>query len=135
MKIVADTATLFAPAESEAQGMTIVPVCVTIAGKTYRDYTDITSETFLEKIEAGGIPASSQPAIGDLLDVFESSDEEMLVLTVGDGLSGGYQTALSARSCVAEHERIHVLNSGTLAGPLRYLARMRRREENKVSWI
>ena len=26
MKIIADTATLFAPAEGEAQGMTIVPV-------------------------------------------------------------------------------------------------------------
>ena len=83
MKIIADTATLFAPAEGEAQGMTIVPVCVSIDGKTYQDYAEITSEAFLEKITAGGIPASSQPAIGDLLDVFEGSDEEMLVLTVG----------------------------------------------------
>lgn len=122
MKIIADTATLFAPAEGEAQGMTIVPVCVSIDGKTYQDYAEITSEAFLEKIAAGGIPASSQPAIGDLLDVFEGSDEEMLVLTVGDGLSGGYQTALSARNCIAGQERIHVLDSGTLAGPLRYLA-------------
>ncbi|MBR5536415.1 MAG: DegV family protein [Clostridia bacterium] len=123
MKIVADTATLFAPAEGEAQGMTIVPVCVTIDGKTYQDYAEITSEEFLAKIEAGGVPVSSQPAIGDLLDVFESSDEEMLVLTVGDGLSGGYQSALSARSCADDPQRIHVMDSGTLAGPLRYLAK------------
>ena len=123
MKIVADTATLFAPAEGEAQGMIIVPVCVTIDGKTYQDYTEITSEAFLEKIEVGGVPVSSQPAIGDLLDVFESADEEMLVLTVGDGLSGGYQSALSARNCVDNPERIHVMDSGTLAGPLRYLAK------------
>lgn len=122
MKIVADTATLFAPAEGDAQGMTIVPVCVAINGKTYQDYAEISSEAFLGLIADGGVPTSSQPALGDMLDVFESSSEEMLVLTVGDGLSGGYQTAMSARSCATDPERIHILNSKTLAGPLRYLA-------------
>ena len=123
MKIVADTATLLSPAEGEAQGMTIIPVCVNINNKTYKDYVDISSEEFLKLVADGGVPSSSQPAIGDILDVFESGEEEMLVLTVGDGLSGGYQTTLSARSCVDDCERIHVLNSGTLAGPLRYLAK------------
>ena len=123
MKIIADTATLFAPAEGEANGMTVIPVCVAIHDKTYRDYAEITSGEFLKLIEAGGIPSSSQPAVGDLLDVYESSEEEMLVLTVGDGLSGAYQTAMGARSCVEDQERIHVVNSKTLAGPLRYLAK------------
>jgi len=123
MKIIADTATLFAPAEGEANGMTVIPVCVTINNKTYKDYAEITSNEFLQLIEAGGTPTSSQPAIGDLLDVFESSSEEMLVLTVGDGLSGAYQSAMGARSCVENSERIHVINSKTLAGPLRYLAK------------
>ena len=34
MKIIADTATLIPPVEGEAQGMTIIPVCVSIDGKT-----------------------------------------------------------------------------------------------------
>lgn len=123
MKIITDTATLFAPSEGEAQGMTVIPVCVAINNKTYKDYAEISSDEFLKLIEAGGIPSSSQPALGDLLDVFESDDDEMLVLTVGDGLSGAYQTAMGARSCVEDCERIHVVNSKTLAGPLRYLAK------------
>ena len=123
MKIIADTATLFAPSEGEAQGMTIVPVCVTINNMTYKDYAEVSSDQFLKLIEEGGIPTSSQPALGDMLDIFESSDEEMLVLTVGDGLSGGYQTAMGARNCADDRERIHVINSKTLAGPLRYLAK------------
>ena len=123
MRIIADTATLFSPAEGAAQGMTVIPVCVNINNQTYQDYAGISSEEFLKLVADGGIPSSSQPAIGDLLEVFESSGEEMLVLTVGDGLSGGYQTTLSARSCVPDRERIHVLNSKTLAGPLRYLAK------------
>ena len=123
MKIIADTATLYSPSEGDAQGMTIIPVCVNINNKTYKDYAEISTEAFLEMVADGGIPTSSQPAIGDILDVFESSEEEMLILTVGDGLSGGYQTTLSARNCVEHRERIHVLNSKTLAGPLRYLAK------------
>ena len=119
MKIIADTATLFAPAEGEQQNITIVPVCVTINDRTYKDYAEISSEEFLQMIEAGGVPTSSQPAVGDMLDVYDSCDEEMLVLTVGDGLSGAYRTAVGAEG----KERIHVINSKTLAGPLRHLAK------------
>lgn len=123
MKIIADTATLLAPCEGARENMTIVPVTVTINDCTYRDYEDISSEDFLGLIAAGGVPTSSQPAVGDMLDVYDSCQEEMLVLTVGDGLSGGYQTAVGARNCTEGKERIHVVNSKTLAGPLRYMAR------------
>ena len=123
MKIIADTATLFAPCEGEQQNMTIVPVSVTINDRTYKDYAEISSAEFVDMIVAGGIPSSSQPAVGDMLDVYESTDEELLVLTVGDGLSGAYQTAVGARNCAEGKERIHVVNSKTLAGPLRYLAK------------
>ena len=123
MKIIADTATLFAPYEGEREHITILPVSVTINNRTYKDYAEISSEEFLQLIADGGIPTSSQPAIGDLLDVFDSADEEMLVLTVGDGLSGGYQTAVGARNCATNKERIHVVNSKSLAGPLRYMAK------------
>ena len=123
MKIIADTATLFAPSEGEAQGLTIIPIDVSINNKSYKEYADISADEFLKHIQAGGIPSTSQPALGDILDVFESGDEEMLFLTLGDGLSGAYQTALSARNCVQDPQRIHIINSKTLGGPLRYLAK------------
>ena len=123
MKIIADTAALIPPCEAEASGLTVIPVCVAIDGHTYQDYTQITTEEFLEKVRMGGIPTSSQPAIGDMLDRMDATDEEILVLTVGDGLSGGYQTALSARNLANNPERIHIMDSRTLAGPFRYLAR------------
>ena len=123
MKIIADTATLIPPADGESLGMTVIPVCVSIDDKTYKDYSEISSAEFLERIARGGVPSSSQPAVGDILDVLDSSDEEMLFLTVGDGLSGAYQTAMGARNLTENPERIHILNSGTLAGPLRYLAK------------
>lgn len=123
MRIIADTATLYSPAEGEAMGLTVVPVCVTINDRTYRDYVEITGAELLEMIEAGGVPKTSQPSVGDVLEVFEAERGEILMLTVGEGLSGAYQTALGAKNCIERNEHIHIMNSGTLAGPLRYLAR------------
>jgi len=123
MKIIADTATLISPSEGEFYGLTVVPVCVAINGYTYKDYSEISTADFLEQVRRGGIPSSSQPAIGDILDVMDSTEEELLILTVGDGLSGGYQTAMGARNLADNPDRIQVLDSKTLAGPLRYLAK------------
>ena len=122
MRIIADTATLLPPGEKTTDGLTIIPVSVAINGHTYRDYSDISSAEFLEQIQHGGIPTSSQPSFGDLLDVMEEADEDLLVLTVADGLSGGFQSALSARNLSKHPERIHILDSKSLGGPLRYLA-------------
>ena len=123
MKIIADTATLIPPCEGESHGLTVIPVSVAIQDRTYQDYSQISTADFLEKIRQGGIPSSSQPAIGDMLELMDATDEELLILTVGDGLSGGYQTALGARNLAKDPHRIHVMDSGTLAGPLRYLAK------------
>ena len=123
MKIITDTAALIPPAEGAAQGVAVIPVCVSIDGKAYQDYVQITGAEFLKFVDAGGVPTSSQPAIGDMLEVLDASEDEMLMLTLGDGLSGAYQTALTARSMTQNPERVHVVNSKTLAGPLRYLVR------------
>lgn len=121
MQIIADTATLYTPAEGKELGVTIIPVFVVIDGKSYKDLEEMSSEKFLELVEAGAVPTSSQPAIGDLIEVFEQNDEEKLVLTVGDGLSGAYQNAVGARNTMENGEKIHVMDSKSLAGPHRYL--------------
>ncbi len=121
MRIVADSSTLYSPAEGEKLGVTIIPASVIIKDESYKDFEDISSERFLDYIEAGNIATSSQPAIGDVLQVFEESDEEILFLSIGDGLSGTYQNAVGARNCVENHSHIHVVDTRTLAGPQRYL--------------
>lgn len=121
MKIVTDTASLHSPAEGKATGVTVVPACVIHGDQVYRDYEDITTERFLELTAAGVAPTTSQPAIGDLLDVFEEDTEETLALFIGDGLSGGYQNAVGAKNSIDENEHIHIIDSKTLAGAEHYL--------------
>ncbi len=123
MKIIADTAALIPPAEGSDLGITVIPVCVTVNDRTYQDYTEIDTAHFLELVKQGGIPGSSQPAVGDILDILDSTDDEMIFLTVGDGLSGAYQTTMGARNLAKNPERIHVIDSQTLGGPLHYLAK------------
>lgn len=124
MKIIADTATLLSPEEGKRLGIHIIPVSVAIGDQSYKDYIEITSEDFLDLLAKGGIPTTSQPSIGDVLEVLEDlKGEDVILLTVADGLSGAYQNAMGARNCSENPESIHVINSKTLAGPLRYLAK------------
>lgn len=121
MKIVTDSASLYSPADGKAQGFTVIPACVINNGQTYRDFEDISSEDFLHMLEKGDIPTSSQPAIGDVLEVFEDNTEEILYLSIGDGLSGTYQNAVGARNIIEKNSHIHIIDTKTLAGPQRYL--------------
>lgn len=123
MQIIADSATLYSQEEGKALGIHIVPACVVIGGKTYRDYIDMSSEEFLERIRQGAVPTSSQPAIGDVMEVFEASEGDILFFSVGDGLSGTYANAVGAKNCMEQNDHIHVFNSKTLAGPERYMVK------------
>ena len=123
MKIVTDTASLFSPSEGEKQNVAVVPTCVIHGDHVYRDYEDITTERFLEMIAAGAITSTSQPAIGELLDVFENAEEEVLALLIGDGLSGGYQNAVGAKNSIDDNEYIRVINTKTLAGAEHHLVK------------
>ena len=132
MKIVTDTASLFSPKEGRTLGVEVVPACAVIDGQIYRDFEDITSEEFLQKIEEGAVPTSSQPAVGDFMDAFEG-EEEVLFLSIGDGLSGGYQNAMGVKNTMDDGSHIHVVDTKTLAGPQHYLVEkaVRLRQEGK----
>ena len=121
MRIITDTASLFAPAENHDPGLFVVPACVIHNDQVYRDYEDITPKEYLEIIAAGATPSTSQPAIGDLIDTFESTEEETLALFIGDGLSGGYQNAVGAKNSMDESGHIRILDTKTLAGAEHYL--------------
>ncbi|MEG0274945.1 MAG: DegV family protein, partial [Longicatena sp.] len=121
MKLVSDTSALYTVQQGEEKGFTVIPLSVSIHDQHYRDLCfDIS--IFYDEIEAGHLPSSSQPPIGEVIEVYEKyADEEILHICMADGLSGTYQTALSAREQATNPERIIVLNSQTLCGPHRYL--------------
>lgn len=123
MKIISDTPCLYTPAEGRTMNLSVIPACTIIDNEVYRDLEDISAEEFLAKIADGAIPTSSQPSIGEILEVYENSQEEMLVLPIGDGLSGTYQNMVGAKNMIENNDHIHIMDTRTLAGPQHYLVR------------
>jgi DegV family protein with EDD domain len=121
MKIITDTSALYSLQEGKELGIEVIPACALVDGVVYRDYEDISSEEFLKLIEQGKVATSSQPAIGDVIDIFEGTQEDILYLTIGDGLSGTYQSAMGVRNGMDQNEHIHIIDTQTLAGAQRFL--------------
>ena len=120
MKIITDTSALYSPKEGEAKDLGVLPLSVTVNDHTYTEFVDIDSDQFLDLLKDGSVPRSSQPSIGETIDVFENIDDEMLVLTMGDGLSGTYQSTVAAMNSV-KNKIIKVIDTKTLCGPHRYV--------------
>lgn len=129
VRIVSDTSTLYSTAQAREAGFAVSPLSVTIAGKSYREFDEITSEEFVAIIRQGHMPTSSQPAIGEVEDLYNSyPGQEILNVTMALGLSGTYTGALAAADLCDHSDKITVLNTRTLCGPHRYLV------ERAVQW-
>lgn len=121
IRIITDTSALYTPQEAEAMGLGVVPLSVTINNKTYREFVEINADEYMDLINQGHVPASSQPAIGEMVEMFEKYiDDEIIVISVAVGLSGAYSSWSSAVE-ISNHPKITVINSTTLAYPQRYL--------------
>lgn len=122
VRILSDTSTLYSTAQAEAAGFSVSPLSVTIAGNSYREFDEISSEEFVAIIRQGHMPTSSQPAIGEVAGLYEKyAGEEVLNVCMADGLSGTWKSAAAAAELTDHPENITVLNSRTLCGPHRYL--------------
>lgn len=121
VQIITDSSTLYTVEEARQAGFDAVPLCVHMGEFEGRDL-QIDMEQYYARIQSGQVPQSSQPPIGDVVEVYEKYPQDDLInISMADGLSGTYQSACSARE-IAEHEgRITVFNTRTLCGPHRYM--------------
>lgn len=121
LKIITDSSTLYTVEEANKLGFESVPLNVSIGDLEGHDL-QVDMKEFYERIKKGEIPRSSQPSIGEVMDVFEKyNDSEILNISMADGLSGTYQSACGAKDMVENGERITVFNTKTLCGPHRYM--------------
>jgi len=122
VRIVADTSTMYSTSQAREAGFAVSPLSVTIAGKSYREYDEISAAEFVAIIRQGHMPTSSQPAIGAVEALYnEFKDDEIVNVAMAHGLSGTYTSACAAAELCDHSEKIHVINTRTLCGPHRYL--------------
>lgn len=129
VRIISDTSTLYSTTQAREAGFDVSRLSVTIAGKSYREFDEITSEEFVAIIRQGHMPTSSQPAIGEVEALMNRyPDDEIINVAMAAGLSGTYNSAVAAAQLCGHSNKITVVNTRTLCGPHRYLV------EQAVRW-
>jgi len=129
VRIISDTSTLYSTAQAEEAGFVVSALSVTIAGRSYREFDEISSEEFVEIIRQGHMPTSSQPAIGEVEAQYARfPGEEIINVAMAHGLSGTYNSAVAAAQMCDHPQNISVVNTRTLCGPHRYMV------EKAVQW-
>ena len=122
VRIISDTSTLYSTAAAREAGFAVSPLSVTIAGKSYREFDEISSDEFVSIIHQGHMPTSSQPAIGEVTALYEEfAGEQILNIAMAAGLSGTYMSAVAAADLCDNADDITVINTRTLCGPHRYM--------------
>lgn len=121
MKIITDTGSLMSQEQAKALDIELLPLQVAIAGKNYRDYFELASADFVQMVK-NAIPNSSQPAIGDVMEVYEKT-KNALHITMTKGLSATYDSALGILNSM-NTDNITLFNSRTLAGTQKYLVEL-----------
>ncbi len=133
VRIITDTSSMYTVSQGAEIGVTVVPLTLTIAGKSYREIEEITYSHFKQLIDEGHIPTSSQPAPAEIIEVYETATAEnpVLHITLADGLSGAYQSAVGIRETMENKEHISIFHSGTLCTPQWVMVRVAKEMADK----
>jgi DegV family protein with EDD domain len=120
MQIVTDSGVdLLLPQEQLAElNIHIVPLVVTLDGKSYREGVDIQPEEFYRLLaETDSLPVTSQPSAGDFAETYRrlaATDPEILSIHMTSGLSGTFNSAQTGASMVPE-ANITLVDTKTLS--------------------
>lgn len=97
----------------------LVPLTLTLDGKTYRSGVDIEPDDFYRLLEnTESFPTTSQPAPGDFAALYRelaTSDPEILSIHISSGLSGTLNSAKQGAAMVPE-ARVTFYDTLTLSG-------------------
>lgn len=96
----------------------LVPLLLTLDGKTYRSGEDIQPEEFYRLLEAtDSFPTTSQPSAGDFADVYRrlaGRDPDILSIHISSGLSGTLNAARAGARLVPE-ANVTLIDTKTLS--------------------
>ena len=114
MHIVTDsgTDTFLSPDQAAGLDVHIVPLVVTLDGKSYREGLDIEVAEFYRLLEASeSLPITSQPSAGDFAETYRrlaATDPDILSIHMSSGLSGTLNSALAGAELVPEANVTHI---------------------------
>lgn len=106
MQILTDRGSDFCEEQLAGMKVSFVPMKLTLDGKTYSSGVDITSAEFYDLLNTtDGFPTTSQPSVGDFVELYKrlaKDDPEIFFIHISSGLSGTYNSAVTAAEMVPE---------------------------------
>lgn len=138
MQIVTDSGTdlNLSKEETAEYNVHVVPLTVTLDGKSYREGIDIKPGDFYDLLAASdGLPITSQPSAGQFADLYRrlaADDPEILSIHMTSGLSGTFNSALAGADLVPEANVTHV-DTKTLSAAAGWQVEAAART-NKAGW-
>jgi DegV family protein with EDD domain len=119
MKIVSDRGMDMASEQMKGLDIHLVPLTLTLDGKTYRSGVDIEPAEFY-RLLAGteSFPTTSQPSAGEFAEVYRrlaATDPDILSIHISSGLSGTLNAARAGAALVPE-ARVTFIDTKTLSG-------------------
>lgn len=101
--IVTDSTAYIPEAVREKHGIHMIPLNVIFGTEALREEIDLTAEEFYQNIKQQELPTTSQPAIGEFVELFEqlAKDYDAIIsIHLSSGISGTYQGAITAGEMV-----------------------------------
>ncbi len=113
--IVTDSTSYLPKDVRERLGIRMIPLSVIFGDETYREEIDMTADEFFVKIkQSPKLPTTSQPSVGEFVDLFTAIREEgydaVISIHLSSGISGTYQGAVTAGTMV-EGLRVYAYDS------------------------
>ncbi len=121
MHVVTDTGTdlILPPEEIAGLDIHVVPLTVTLEGKSYREGVDVQPDEFYRMLAAtDSFPTTSQPSAGDFAEIYRrlaATDPDILSVHMSSGLSGTVNAAQAGAAMVPE-ANITIVDTKTLSG-------------------
>lgn len=110
-----DSSVQLTPEEVEKYDITVVPLTITIDGKSYVDGIDITRSDFVKKMnEAESLPKTSQPPIGRFVDVIKkltADGSQVIGIFLAKSLSGTIDAARQAAEIAGQSDNVTIIDS------------------------
>ncbi|WP_026575907.1 DegV family protein [Bacillus sp. UNC438CL73TsuS30] len=91
----------------------MVPLNVIFRNEAYQEEVDITAEEFYQEVKEKGLPTTSQPPVGQFVELFEQLAKEydaVISIHLSSGISGTIQGAVTAGTMV-EGIRVYPFDS------------------------
>ena len=115
VKVVTDSTADLPSDVAESLGITVVPLYVHFGTEVLRDGVDILPDEFYRRLTEGPVlPTTSQPSVGDFVDVYEklAQDSDGVVsVHISSMLSGTVNSATQAKAQMAAGKPVEVVDT------------------------